>query len=350
MRVPAVVLLAASLASASGGFAAGGAELLRIRGTAFFRWDFHGADNADPGDNMGFGADMDWLPRLNGSVDGQFGLKFCSVGGVELGDLFLNLHLGDNLTLRGGQFVMPFGYAYTLSSAAMPFARRAAVTAAPEFSAYGGRDVGACVAAHLAPVTLDLVLSNGTGGNAVADNGINKRFTARLIGKPAEWLDLGASAAVIGQPEAAGGEEPVAGWNGLGLDVFAAAEYPLDGKTSLLFSGEYMSLGYAGPQVEGIRGNSAGALILTAAAVFETGAGTVRSVRPAVRFETFSPMSYTIEGGEDPKDDGTTVDFCLNLNVFSPDNTLQLGGRNRCFENENKDGYTDFYVGWRMNF
>jgi hypothetical protein len=351
MRALSVILLAAALAAASGEFATGGSELFKIRGTGLFRWDFYGTEDIDPGDNMSSCAIVDWLPKLNGNVDGQFSLEFySSSGNIMLTDLFLNLHLSENLTLKGGQFKMPFGYAYTLSSATMPFASRAAVTTTPDFAAYGGRDIGACLTAQLAPVTLDLVFSNGTGDNTSSDNDINNQFTARITGEPAQWLDLGVSVAMIGQPEIAEGEETLDSWSGMGLDAYAVAEYPLAETVSLLVSGEYLSLGYAGPEVESVDQSDAGALIFTAAAGFETGAGLVQRVRPAIRFETFSPMSYTLEGGDDPQDGKTAIDFCVNLDLFSPSNTLQLGGRNYGFEDENEEGYTDIYANWRMNF
>jgi len=346
----AFVMIVSVAALAAGEFATGGSEMVRFRGSGLFRWDFYGASGANPENSMSSCAIIDWLPKLNNNVDGQFSLElYSSSGNIRLTDLFLNLHLTENITLKGGQFKLPFGYANTLSSATMPFAYRAAVLPAPDFMAYGGRDIGACLSVGLDLMALDLALTNGTGNNSMADTIVNKQFTARLTADPMDWLKLGVSAAIIGQPEQQSGEIAVGSWNSMALDIFAVADYALSESADLHFAGEYMNLGYAGPEVEGFEYNDGNVMLFTVAASFATGADFVQSVRPAVRFEVFSPMNYYLPNSE-PEDNKTAIDFCLNLDLFSRNNTLQIGGRNYGYENENLSGYTDLYANWRMNF
>lgn len=345
-----LVMLSAMAALAAGEFATGGSELLRFRGSGIFRWDFYGVEGSNPENSMSSCVIADWLPRLNGNVDGQFSLElYSSSGAIKLTDLFLNLHLTENLTLRAGQFKVPFGYANTLSSATMPFSYRAAVLGRPEFMAYGGRDIGVCLTAGMDLVSLDLALTNGTGDNQTADTTVSKQFTARVASGPADWLSLGVSVALIGQPEQPVGEFTMESWNSLGLDLFAVADYPVGETVSIHFAGEYMNLGYAGPGIQNHELAHGKAMLFTLAADFETGSGFVQAVRPAVRYEVFSPMAY-YQPGNRPEDDRTALDFCVNLEVFSSANTLQIGGRNYSYENPNISGYTDIYAGWRMNF
>ncbi len=351
MKTIICLMLACTLAFAAGEFATGGSELLKFRGTGSFRWDFYGGEGNNPGNNMSSCAIIDWIPRLNNRVDGQFSLElYSSSGNIKLTDLFLNLHLTDNVALRGGQFKVPFGYANTLSSAVMPFGSRAAIVGSNDFKAYGGRDIGACLTAGFDMVNIDLAFTNGTGDNTLADSTINNQFTARVVVDPAEWLKVGASVAMIGQPETMVGEVTVDSWSGMGLDAYAVVDYPVNETVALHFAGEYMSFGYVGPEIENLEQNDGNAMLFTLAANFETGAGFVQAVRPAVRYETYGPMNYFVQGGTEPEDNKTAMDFCLNLDLFSSANTLQIGARSFGFEDENIDGYTDVYANWRMNF
>ena len=54
---------------------------------------------------------------------------------------------------------------------------------------------------------------------------------------------------------------------------------------------------------------------------------------------------------EDEYDKGA-IDFCINLDLYSGKNTLQVGARSWTFEDNDVqgDGYTDMYLGWRMKF
>lgn len=351
MKTLAFLMLLSVAAFAAGEFSTGGSELLKFRGTGSFRWDFYGGEGENPSNNMSSCAIIDWLPKLNSYVDGQFSLElYSNSGNIKLTDLFLNLHLAENVALRGGQFKVPFGYANTLSSATMPFGSRAAIVGSDDFKAYGGRDIGACLMAGFDMVNLDLAFTNGTGDNTVADTTIINQFTARVVVDPVEWLKIGASVAMIGQPEMMVGELTVDSWSGMGLDAYAVVDYPVNETVALHFAGEYMNFGYVGPEVEGLEQNDGNAMLFTLAANFETGAEFVQAIRPAVRYETYGPMNYILEGGNDPEDNKTAIDFCVNLDLFSPSNTLQLGARNYGFEDENIDGYTDIYANWRMNF
>lgn len=351
MKTLVVIMLISALAFAAGEFSTGGAELLKFKGTGSFRWDFYGAEGADPSSNMSSCAIIDWLPKLNNYVDGQFSLElYSNSGNIKLTDLFLNLHLTEDIALRGGQFKVPFGYANTLSSSTMPFGSRAAVTGEDEFKVYGGRDIGACLMAGFDMINIDLAFTNGTGDNTMADSTISNQFTARVVADPAEWLMIGASVAMVGQPEIVGDSTTIDSWSSMGIDAYAVVDYPVNETVDLHFAGEFMQLGYAGPEIEGVDQIDGSAMLFTLAANFETGAEFVQAVRPAVRYETFSPMAYTVEGGEEAQDNKTAIDFCVNLDLFSAANTLQLGARNYGFELEDVDGYTDIYANWRMNF
>jgi len=350
MKTLVVVMLLSALAFAAGEFSTGGSELLKFKGTGSFRWDFYGEENADPGNNMSSCAIIDWLPKLNDYVDGQFSLElYSNSGNIKLTDLFLNLHLTEDIALRGGQFKVPFGYANTLSSSTMPFGSRAMVVGRPDFNVYGGRDIGACLMAGFDMINIDLAFTNGTGDNTVADTTISNQFTARVVADPADWLKIGASVAMVGQPERTEGEVTVDSWSSMGLDAYAVVDYPVTETVDLHFAGEYMQLGYAGVEIEGLDQIDGNAMLFTLAANFDTGAQFVQAVRPAVRYETFSPMAYTIEGSEEAEDNRTAIDFCVNLDLFSAANTLQIGARNYGFEDDT-EGYTDIYANWRMNF
>jgi len=355
MKTLVVVMLLSSLAFAAGEFSTGGSELLKFKGTGNFRWDFYGEEGADPGNNMSSCAIIDWLPRLNDYVDGQFSIElYSNSGNIKLTDLFLNLHLTEDIALRGGQFKVPFGYANTLSSSTMPFGSRAMVVGENSFKVYGGRDIGACLMAGFDMINIDLAFTNGTGDNAMADTTISNQFTARVVADAAEWLKIGASVAMVGQPEIVVVEDTttitIDSWSSMGIDAYAAVDYPVTETVDLHFAGEFMQLGYAGVEIEGLDQIDGSAMLFTLAANFETGAEFVQAVRPAVRYETFSPMTYTIEGEDEAEDNKTAIDFCVNLDLFSAANTLQLGARNYGFEDENIDGYTDIYANWRMNF
>lgn len=351
MKTLVVVMLLSALAFAAGEFSTGGSELLKFKGTGNFRWDFFGLEGADPSNNMSSCAIIDWLPKLNSNVDGQFSIElYSNSGNIKLTDLFLNLHLTEDIALRGGQFKVPFGYANTLPSSTMPFGSRALTVGENSFKVYGGRDIGACLMAGFDMINIDLAYTNGTGDNAMADTTISNQFTARVVADAAEWLKIGASVAMAGQPEITEGEATIDSWSSMGLDAYAVVDYPLNETVDLHFAGEYMQLGYAGVEIEDIDQIDGNAMLFTLAANFETGSEAVQAVRPAVRYETFSPMSYTVEGGDEAEDNKTAIDFCVNLDLFSAANTLQLGARNYGFEDENIDGYTDIYANWRMNF
>ncbi|MFO7627581.1 MAG: hypothetical protein R6V62_10005 [Candidatus Fermentibacteraceae bacterium] len=346
MKTLVLVMLISALAFAAGEFSTGGSELLKFRGTGSFRWDFYGKEGENPSNNMSSCAIIDWLPKLNNYVDGQFSIElYSNSGNIKLTDLFLNLHLTEDIALRGGQFKVPFGYANTLPSSTMPFGSRAMVVGTPDFNVYGGRDIGACLMAGFDMVNVDLAFTNGTGDNDTADSTISNQFTARVVADPAEWLKIGASVAMVGQPELTGGEVTVDSWSSMGLDAYAVVDYPVNESVDLHFAGEFMQLGYAGVELEGFDQIDGNAMLFTLAANFETGSEFVQAVRPAVRYETFSPMSYL-----EIEDNKTAIDFCVNLDLFSAANTLQLGARNYGFEDENADGYTDIYANWRMNF
>ena len=85
---------------------------------------------------------------------------------------------------------------------------------------------------------------------------------------------------------------------------------------------------------------------VTLAANFDLEGNVLQAVRPALRYENNSPGF----AGDDPENDEGAIDFCLNMDVYSSKNTVQIGLRNNNFQNEEEDSYTDMYFGWRMKF
>ena len=113
-----------------------------------------------------------------------------------------------------------------------------------------------------------------------------------------EWLNVGASVAMVGAPEITVGEVTTDSWSSMGIDAYAVAKYPVAETVGLQFSGEYLSLGQVGAEVEGVDQIDGSAMIFALDVNFETGSDAIQAVRPALRYETFSPMAY----GEETED------------------------------------------------
>ena len=134
-------------------------------------------------------------------------------------------------------------------------------------------------------------------------------------------------------------------WSASGLDFYAVVEYPLSETSTLNFAGEYLILGQ--PAADNTDMNDAGAYAFTLAPEFELDGAAIQAIRPAIRYENYNP-GYA--GSTDPDNDYGAIDFCLNLDLYSDGNTVQIGGRNYTFGDSDTDSYTDMYLGWRMKF
>ena len=351
-KAVAIMLLLCVPLLAGGEFGTGAAELLKFSGYGTFRWDFYGQDEVNPENNMWSYFSVNWLPKLNSFVDGKMNLDLYSnsSNSIRLADAYLNFNLTGNLSLMGGQFKVPFGYANTRSGGSMYFADRAYISSVGDYKNYAARDNGICLVASFEPVTVDLALFNGTGGNTVSDNDENNQFAARASVEAAEWITIGGAYTTVGQPEIEDSTGTTESWSSSGMDVFAVVNYPMGESAKLFFEGEYAMLGRTGAEVEGMEMTDGSCMSVAAAAEFAVGEGFVRAVRPAVRYDMANPSTTLAEGAEEPENNTSAIDFCVALDLTSGKNTLMLGARNYGFENGDIDGYTNMYLNWRMNF
>lgn len=336
------------IALAGGEFATGGSELYKINGYNNFYLTMFGEEGANPANGFTIYNWTQWAPTLNETFSGK--ISFETMYGaasdytLKLNDAYLNFNIIEELALMGGRFKVPFGYAYTRSAATNPYLYRAAVTGESDFTAFGGRDIGLCAVADFGPVVMDVAYTNGTDNNA--DTLVNKQFTARLQAEPADWMGLGVAMAVIGEPEIPDSSDS---WSATGMDIFAHADYPLSEGATLNFEGEYMMLGFQGPEIEDVENKDATSYYASLGATFGVDMGIVTGVQPVVRYESFTPAHQLLSGAEEPEIGETFIDFALNLHTGDM-NRIQIGARNFGFENDEMDGYTDMYLNWRMLF
>jgi len=350
MKYVLIVSLLAGTVLASGEFSTGGAELLKFKGYLISDLYMYGQEDADP--DMGFDviAAIDWRPVLNDWLDGKIAFKAKPTkfeGSYEdlsltTEDILLNLHFTEGVTFSMGQFKRPFGYNYTRSGSSMYFLDRALLTDGSEFKNFGKRDIGANLNLEFAPVTFDVAFTNGAGDNEPEDDS-NKQFTVRAEVEPVDGITIAAALGSHSQDDPDSTSTDT--WSATGMDFYAVVEYPLGETSTLNFVGEYLMLGE--PVADDADLTDASAYAFTLAPEFELDGPAIQAIRPAIRYENYSP-SYT--GDTDPENDYGSIDFCLNIDLYSGRNTLQLGGRNYSFQDENTDGYTDMYLGWRMKF
>ena len=353
MRLVVAVLMVAAVAALAGGeFATGNAELLKFKGYLMGSFEIYGEEDADP--DMGFSclATIEWLPRLSEFLDAKIAFKSKPTSftgeyedlSLTTEDVVLNLHFNENVTFSMGQFKRPFGYNYTRSGSSMFFQDRALLTGGSEFKKYGKRDIGANLNVSFDMVSIDLSFTNGAGDNEPEDDS-NKQFTARAEIEPMQGITVaGAFGSYSAEDPDTTSDDT---FSSTGIDIYGVVEYPVGANADLIFVGEYLMLGLPGPEVTGSERNDASAYAFTLAPDFAMDGPVLYGVRPAIRYENYSPSYY---GDTDPENDHGAIDFCLNLDVFDSKNTLQIGARNYSFEDENTDGYTDMYVNWRMKF
>lgn len=352
MKRALVVLAVLALIAVAGDMSTGGAELTKFKGYGTFRWTSFGEEDNNPANEFSDYIWMAWIPRISEQVDFCVSFQHTTTenNGVQFDQMYLNLNMGENFSVRGGQFKVPFGYAYTRSGGSMYFADRAYTGTGAQFNIYGGKDIGAMLTAEYAPVTVDLMFSNGTGSDAHADTVCNKQFTARITAEPTDWLTIGGSVAMIGQPERMVEGVTLEDWSSMGLDFFAVADYPVSPTGTFLFTGEYMMLGYPGNDVEGMEMHDGARMSVMAGYKADLNGEFLVSVLPTVRYDTNDLIATWAEGGDEPEDNRSYLDFCVNLGLFNQYNTLQVGARNFSREDSDWEGYTDIYANWRINF
>ncbi len=373
MKRTIVVLMILAVVALAGDMVSGGSELTKFSGHASFRFSMFGEEDPLTSSTMSTYSYVNWVPKLNDYVDGKIGATVTTptVGtSFDVCYAYLNLHFTDNFTLSAGQMNIPFGYAYTRSSGSMLFADRASMVTNPpgssninplpgygDFGLYGGKDNMAMLTVNYAPVTVDLAFSNGNGTNFDADTTVNKQFTARLAVEPTEWLTVGGSVAMIGQPELTlvSGGPTTDSWSSNGIDVFAVANYPLSSTGTINFVGEYMMLGYPSNDVTGFELHDGARMSIMGGYDMELDGEVILAVQPAVRFDTIDPIATWADTATEPEDNQTIIDFCVGVDLFTNLNTLQLGMRNYSWENDDvatggTESYNDMYVKWRMNF
>lgn len=340
----------------AGDFATGGSDLFRFSGYSKYRFAMWGREGHDPANGFDLYNRTTWAPRVSESLsarlsfDTRYGFTAydSTIGYVsndytlKLVEAYGRLSFSPEISLTGGRFKLPFGYGYNRPGGSIPFYGRVLSASDTTFSGYGGLDVGMLLSTDFGPVVIDLAYTNGTDSRA--DTTMNKQFTARLSSTPARWLGVGAAAAIIGQPEM----DPVDQWSATGLDFYAYGSYPITGKTTLDYEGEYMILPFRGPVADNMINESGGSYYFSLAAAHQVDMGMLTAVQPAVRYEILSPPEQVSAGVPVPETDRSAIDFCLNLHTGAM-NTVQLGGRSYSYQSGD-EGHTDVYVNWRMLF
>lgn len=271
-------------------------------------------------------------------------------GDLTICDAYLTMKVMPELAITAGQFKIPLGWAYNCSGGKLYFLDRAGVASTPEHGYYAGRDVGVGLHGQFDMVGVDVGYFNGTGIHTDASEFTTKEIAAKLTVDPAEWLRVAAGVGLIGQPEIDSlGTVLQEEWSATGINAYALANYPLSESAKLVFETEFWQFGYAGPEVTGADLEAGMDFYGTLGVNFMLQDGFLHSVMPAVRYEMYSPQEMVVTGADRAEDNITMIDFCLNCFV-TPANTVQIGGRNVSYEADGMDGYTDMYLGWRINY
>ena len=356
-RVAVIIIALSFAAAAAGGITEGGSDLFSLSGYNMFRYSMWGIEERDPTSGFDLYNRIELEPSVSDmlaaklSFDTRFGFSvFDSLAGSWLSDdytlkaveVYGILRFSPEIYIAGGRFKLPFGYGYSRPGSDIPFYDRVMVASAPAFTAFGGTDLGMMLGTDLGPVDITLSYTNGT--DSQADTTVSKQFTADVAASPAEWISLGGSAAVIGQPEM----QPQESWSATGLSFYAYGDYPVFGGLTLNFEGEYMSLPWAGPAVDDMVNEPGGDYYFSLAGTHQVEMGMLTAIQPAVRLEMLSPPEQVQTGQTVPESDVSALDMCLNLHTGQK-NTVQIGARSYSFQS-GADGYTDVYVNWRMLF
>ncbi len=353
-----LVVLVATLSFAGSDFSGGCAETFGISGFTKAWIYMYGEDNlAAPETESTFRA-YNWTSftaRLNDNVYGSVGTQFATYNGdvdIQVCDAFLNMDIIPELSIKAGQFKIPFGYAFNCAGGGIYFLDRAAVTGMPEFTNYGGRDVGLKLHGQFDMVGIDVAYFNGTGAYTDSDTSVTKEFAALLSVDATDWLTIAAGVAMIGEPavyDSAGTTVVEEEWSATGIDAYVLVDRAISDNADLIFQGEFLQSGYAGPEVIGGEWEAGMAFYGLLGVNIGLENSFLTSIMPVVRYESLSPYEFVVVGVDAAKDNITVIDGCVNC-YLTPMNDIQIGVRNVAYEADTMDGYTDMYLGWRMNF
>ena len=347
MKYALVALIAVTFVAFAGEFATGGSEMWKFKGYSLATAYIYGEEDSDV--DMGFFAmtDLTWLPRVNAYLDAKVEFKLYSTDGdLDLEDVYLNLHFSDQVCLIGGQFKQPIGYGYLESGSGLRFLHRPMWTSYAGFDIYGARDVGFGLMTDFGMGGIDLTYTNGNGDNTVEIDS-NKMIHFHGWATPTEWVKVGGSVAMYTAYEDSSMDDT---FSSTGFGGYLVVDYPASPSIDVGLIGEYLSLGWWGPEITGTEMKSAGIMTAELNANFGVeNAWILTGVQPAIRYEQIDPATQLPEGATEPEDNYGAIDFCLNLHMTEM-NTLQIGARNYSYEDDNMDGYTDMYLNWRMKF
>lgn len=349
-----LIVLVAMLSFAGSTFDGGCAETFGISGYTKAWVYMFGEEDHDPENSFRAYNWTAFTARLTDNVYGCVGTQFNTYNGnssIQVCDVFLNMDIIPELSIKAGQFKIPLGYAFTCSGGGIYFLDRAAVTGTTEFNNFGGRDVGVQLHGQFDMVGIDVGYFNGTGAyDDALDSLANKEIAALLTVDATDWLTIAGGFAIIGQPELV--EDTVITqeeWSATAFDVYLLADYPLSDAADLRFEGEFLQAGYAGAEDIGGEWEAAMAYYAMMGVNFQLENSFLASVMPAVRYESLSPYEYVVPDEDAVEEDITIIDGCVNC-YLTPKHNIQIGVRNISYQDEDMEGYTDMYLGWRMNF
>jgi hypothetical protein len=345
MKLAFAALCAITLAAmATGEFSTGGAEMWKFKGWGIFRLDMYGMEDVEPDMAFSTCADIVWEPRLNEMLSAKAELQMISDGNADFKDAYLCLMPAEGVSITGGQFKRNFGWGYLEPTTALLFPDRPMYTNLGLYGNYGKRDMGLMLAGDFDMFGLDLAYTNGVVENAETDS--NKQFTIHGTVQPAEWATIGLGMGMYSAYVDSTMDET---YSSTGIDVYGVMHYPASETVDIHFTGEYMMLGYAGPDVEGMEKTDGTVMTAALGATFGLQGNMITGITPMIRYEQISPATMAVEGADDLEDNYGAIDFCANLHM-GPANVLQIGARNYSYESDAIDGYTDIVVNWRMNF
>jgi len=199
-----LVVLVATLSFAGSYFSGGCAETFGISGYTKAWIYMNGTENYDPANTFRAYNWTSFTARLNDNVYGSVGTQFQSWNSntsIQVCDAFLNMDIIPELSIKAGQFKIPFGYAFNCAGGGIYFLDRAALTTTPDFNNFGGRDAGLKLHVQFDMVGIDVAYFNGTGTATDADTSITKEFAALLSVDATDWLTIAAGVAMIGEPQ-----------------------------------------------------------------------------------------------------------------------------------------------------
>ncbi|OPL17802.1 MAG: hypothetical protein AVO35_07955 [Candidatus Aegiribacteria sp. MLS_C] len=324
-----------------------------ISGFAKAWFYMYGEEGANPENTF---RAYDWTTvkgRLSDDVYAFVGASYSSWdsdGDLQVCDAYLTMDIVPELSIKAGQFNIPLGWANCCPGGNLYFLDRAGVVSTDEFGWYSDRDLGVNLHGQFDMVGVDVGYFNGTGIHADASEFWNKEFVGKLTLDATDWLRIAGGVGMIGQPQIDTlGTVLQEEWSSMGINAYALADYPMSESADLIFEAEYWNFGYAGPDVDNVDEEAGMDLYATLGVHFMLDGGFLHSIMPAVRYEMYSPQEAVTTGADRAEDNTSWIDACVNC-FITPSNTLQLGIRNWSFEDENLDGYTDMYLGWRLNY